>query len=185
MQEGHLPIRKSYYDLIIMEGLLCNLMETSLDRTLIVAQQSLRPGGKLAIADVQAADEVNPWMMHSIGARAYIAWQKDWLKRYENNRTIGFADRHFIVCSTSDPDRKDFEWGDPDVLRSLLKGQQFERFARHISLRHLRMNLDFLGFDGLMGYYTMWASRTGAALAGFVGIWEKRHDLLLKSISPR
>ncbi|MBI3343186.1 methyltransferase domain-containing protein [Candidatus Gottesmanbacteria bacterium] len=181
MREGRLPIRESYYDLIIMEGLLCNLMGTSLDRTLIVAQQALRPGGILAIADVQAADEVNPLMMHSLGARAYLAWQKDWMTRYNNNRKVGLADKHFIVCSISDPLRKNFEWGDPDRLRSLLEKKQFERFARHISLRQLQTNLGYLGFDGIFGYYTMWASRTRAALAGFVGLWEKRNQLLLES----
>lgn len=181
MQETSLPIRTSFYDLIIMEGLLCNLMEASLDRTLIVAQLALRPGGILAIADVQVADEVNQYMLVTLGARDYWKWQKDWNRRYQNNEAIGLPNRHFIVCSTSDSEKKEFEWGEPDVLHSLLNDGLYERFARHIPLRQLRTNLELLGFERLLEYPTMWASRTGEALAGFVGLWEKRNQLLLEA----
>ena len=170
IRKGNSPVKTHQYNVIVAEGLLCNLMKTAFENTLIVARNALKPGGRFLIADVQTAEEINPLLLDTFGAGAYHTWQKDWIARYRANHEAGLPNHHFLVCAPGT--HKDIEWGDASVIRRLRESGQYERYARHIPVRQLQSNLYALGFEERYRADAVWTSRTGAKLAGFVGVWE-------------
>ena len=163
-------------DAVIMEALLCNMVEPKQDhlyeRGLVSAAHILPKGGKLFIADILATDDYNPLLKQSLIDWEFDKLQEAWNKRYKNNERIGLR-RHMFVVAKPGWWKELMEYGPPSDLWDLFQRQEVERYAKHFTDLELDAGLFRAGFRQLSLEYMIWKSRSGRPLSGCVIVAEK------------
>jgi SAM-dependent methyltransferase len=163
-------------DAVIMEALLCNMVEPNRKDTfpqgLNSAASVLPKGGKLFIAEMLAIDEYNPFLQRSLLDWELVKLQELWNIRYGNNVRIGMPNHVFIVAKPGWW-KELMEYGSPADLWELFQRKEVERYARHFTDMELDAGLSNAGFRQLSLEYTIWKSRSGRPLSGCVIVGEK------------
>jgi len=172
---------RGFVDVVVAEGLFCNLLGDDPQRALVNINQLLRPGGWLIVADCLRVDDSRavPLLLEE-GYREndITIWQEKWLRRYEYNLKlrIGLRSGEFLVVAPGEGDMDDFkelEFGDPEILDMLRRRGMVERYACHRGREEWGELMRQAGFEQGDWREAIWKSRTNEPTLGMVAAFEK------------
>lgn len=169
------------FNTVVAEGLFCNLLGDDPQRVLVNINKLLRLRGWLLVADCLRVDDgqaVSLLDRAGYSGEEILLWREKWLERYENNLALdlGLRPGEFLVVEPGDgsaDDYKPLEFGEPEVLRKLIKRGQVERYARHWDRRKWNELVSQAGFEQRFWEDTIWKSRTNEPTLGMVAAFEK------------
>lgn len=153
-----------FWDSVLAEGLLCNLTSEQLTDLFINVDWYLRGGGKFFIADILRPDQDIDYLRYRLGKDSARELISKWKRRYSENEQLGLPYGTFTVAKPGMHKTK--EWGSGRTLRDLSRSPDFERCARHNTLKEIRQLARNSDFEELLYKPTIFYSRTGEPLLG-------------------